>query len=83
MEQDPILAVGGFIIFLSFIIWLFSGFIGWIISKKKGRGLAGFMWGFWLGPIGWIISATLEPSDAVRQERAIRDAALVKQATGG
>jgi hypothetical protein len=33
----------------------FTGVIGALIGHIKARVLAGFMWGFFLGPIGWAI----------------------------
>jgi hypothetical protein len=38
----------------------FTGFIGWIIGRDKGRGTAGFWLGFCLGLIGWIITICLK-----------------------
>jgi hypothetical protein len=45
------------------------GFIGWIIGDDKGRGGAGFGWGFLLGPIGLIIAAMMSPS----QDQVVRE----------
>lgn len=64
---------------LVFIIFCcFNGFIGWLIAKSKGRGTAGFWWSFFLGIIGWIIAAMLEPSREVRRERMAEDAAFLR-----
>lgn len=59
-----------------------SGFIGWLIAKGKGRGKAGFWWSFFLGIIGWIIAACLEPSREVRRERMAEDAAFLRNVIG-
>jgi len=59
-----------------------SGFIGWLIAKGKGRGTAGFWWSFFLGIIGWIIAATLEPSKEVRRERMAEDVAFMRSING-
>lgn len=41
-----------------FWIWLILGpLIGAAIGQKKGRTGAGFLFGFLLGPIGWLIVA--------------------------
>lgn len=60
-----------------------SGFIGWLIAKGKGRGTAGFWWSFFLGIIGWIIAACLEPSKEVRRERMAEDVAFMRSINGG
>ena len=36
-------------------VWLLLGGIGAAIGQKKGRTGAGFLWGFLLGPIGWLV----------------------------
>ena len=59
-----------------------TGFIGYLIAKGKGRGTAGFWWGFLLGIIGWIIAACLEPSREVRRERMAEDAAFLRNVIG-
>jgi len=57
-----------------------SGFIGWLIAKGKGRGAAGFWWGFFLGFVGWIIAACLEPSAEVQAQRMAMQAEIMKEA---
>jgi hypothetical protein len=42
---------------LSMMVYmLIPGGIGALIGRTKGRGGAGFLLGFLLGPIGWIIT---------------------------
>ena len=62
------------------IFWLATSFIGWLIGRKKGRGLAGFWWSFFLGIIGWIVAACLEPSQEIKNERAMLQARMIKEA---
>lgn len=50
-------------ILIAYIVGLMiSGGIGYLIGKGKGRGTAGFWWGFFLGIIGWIVAACLAPA---------------------
>ena len=70
----------GLLVFIIFCC--FNGFIGWLIAKGKGRGTAGFWWGFLLGIIGWIVAAMLEPSREVRRERMAEDVAFLRSISG-
>ena len=36
---------------------IISGAVGAAIGDKKGRQVAGFSWGFLLGPVGWVLVA--------------------------
>lgn len=62
MDSDSLF----FILIFSFFIGIFiSGYIGVLIAKnKKIVPSHGFWWGFFLGPIGWIIIALLNPNNA-------------------
>lgn len=62
------------------ILCAIQGFIGYLIAKGKGRGKAGFWWSFFLGIIGWIIAACLEPSEEVKTQRMMRQARIMKEA---
>ena len=67
---------------LIIVVFGINGGIGYLIAKGKGRGTAGFWWGFFLGIIGWIIAACLEPSREVRRERMAEDAAFLRNIIG-
>lgn len=62
------------------ILCAFQGFIGYLIAKGKGRGKAGFWWSFFLGIIGWIIAASLEPSQQVQAQRMMTHARMMREA---
>lgn len=59
---------------------LFSGLIGYVIARDKGRGAAGFWWSFFLGIIGWIVAACLSPSEDEQNRRAMLQARMIKEA---
>ncbi|HUP21317.1 MAG TPA: hypothetical protein VNB06_00075 [Thermoanaerobaculia bacterium] len=42
-------------IFLYLAVWALWGIVGFAIGKRKHRPEAGFWWGLFLGPIGWLI----------------------------
>ena len=47
-----------------FFAMIIMGAIGALFGKRKGRQLAGFLWGAILGPIGWLVvflGPTIEP----------------------
>lgn len=72
----------GILLFLAF--WaIFGGIPGWLIARRKGRGTAGFWWGALLGIFGWVVAATLEPSDEVRRRRMLAGAAFMETIRGG
>ena len=52
-----------FWIFVLWLVFLLSmlGLIGLGFGNERGRGFTGFMLGFFLGPIGWILILCLEP----------------------
>lgn len=65
---------------LLIIVFGINGGVGYLIAKGKGRGTAGFWWGFFLGIIGWIIAACLEPSAEVQAQRMALQARMIKEA---
>jgi hypothetical protein len=64
MSEDNILGVFGVVCFLSFL-----GAIGAAFGSNKGRLKAGFWFGFFFGPIGWLIIA-IGPSLIDRRSNA-------------
>jgi len=44
------------------------GAVGWWIGDNKGRGAAGFWWGFFLNVIGLLVIASLSPADARKRK---------------
>lgn len=55
-----------------FVIWfcvgfIFFGAIGVLIGQRKGRPLAGMVWGMLLGPFGWLLMALLPHSGAAKR----------------
>ncbi len=45
-----------YLIYLLFWLIIFGG-IGALIGRNKKRELAGFLWGMFLGPLGWLLVA--------------------------
>jgi hypothetical protein len=59
--------------------WLICALIGAIIGQRRGVGIRGFMWGFFLGPIGCLLVALL-PGKSKRCpqcDETVRPGALV------
>jgi hypothetical protein len=60
-------------------------YVGYLIGKRKCRGLDGAVLGLFLGPIGWLIMALLQPikdkrADAIAEAaRRARNAPATKQ----
>lgn len=79
-EQAEKIARGLTSLFVLSLIWGIPVLIGWYIGKGKGRGVAGFWFSFFLGPIGWIITGLLEPTEEVQIARTMRSIALTKAA---
>ncbi len=48
-----------------FILWLCSAGVGALIGNAKGNPAAGAFWGFLLGPLGWLVIASV-PDDRPR-----------------
>ncbi len=69
------------------LLWLgVGGGVGYLIGKSKGQAGAGFALGFFLGFIGWIIVAVMEPSQEERtrrQNEMTMSAVAVGQAMSG
>ncbi|MBI5382673.1 MAG: hypothetical protein HZA31_12300 [Opitutae bacterium] len=64
MEALALLFFGGF----------FFGLIGAVIGRSRGIPGAGFWWGFFLGPIGWIITLMIRtPEDDRRALEAYEE----------
>ena len=55
---------------------------GWWLGKSKGRSGAGALLGFFLGWIGVIILAVMEPSEAELQRRAALTAPMISVPMG-
>ncbi|MGA8278605.1 MAG: hypothetical protein WB784_10460 [Rhodanobacteraceae bacterium] len=46
--------------------------IGALIGWRKGRWVAGFMWGLALGPVGWLVIALAKPAGAPQPDGIAR-----------
>ena len=55
MEDNDIMTAIGFLFWAAI-----STLIGALIGKRRGRPISGVVWGFLLGPLGWIIVALLK-----------------------
>jgi hypothetical protein len=66
------------VFWLAYFFWcVIAGFIGMVIGQSKGRGPLGFLLGFMLGIIGWIIVAVMSESYEVQQAKAQQIAVAV------
>lgn len=66
------------IFWLAYLFWcVIAGFIGMAIGQSKGRGPLGYVFGFFLGIVGWIIVALLPETYEVQQAKADRIATAV------
>jgi RNA polymerase subunit RPABC4/transcription elongation factor Spt4 len=54
---------------------LFLGVIGGLIGRAKGRATSGFWWGFFLGPMGWLIVAL---QTDLRGEKGLKEGTMKK-----
>jgi hypothetical protein len=59
------------------VVWLALGFIGYWIGARKGMGAAGFVLGFFLGPIGLVIIAVIQPNQEQR-DRVARQRGMMR-----
>lgn len=59
----------GTIVAISMVV---LGVIGMVVGGARGRPLPGFLLGTFLGPMGVILAALLEPSDEVEMRRIRR-----------
>src|SRR5271154_4265386 len=68
-------------IILALILWcVVGGGVGAAIGNSKGRGVEGLWLGFFLGWIGWIIVAVMQPTpEAEAQHNALVQSADSKQ----
>lgn len=60
-HQEEWFLVCGVLVLILAVKMLVFGFIGHLIGRSKGRGVAGFWLGCGLSWIGWIITAPLAP----------------------
>jgi hypothetical protein len=65
----------GFLVGMA-IWWFVGGLLGFVIGSGKGKGRAGFWLGLLFGPIGWIVVAVAQPTEAAERERSARISAL-------
>jgi hypothetical protein len=59
------------VIFVFFVMFFFGGVGSIVAAGCRTSTKAGFIYGFCLGPIGWIITALLEKEPASTQTRLI------------
>lgn len=65
----------GFPLLIFLVALLFLGGIGGLIGRARGRGTSGFLWGLFLGPIGWLIVAVQKD---LREEKALTEGSMKK-----
>ena len=54
----------GMLVFTVIVVATLSGLIGAWIGKRSNRPEAGFVWGFILGPVGWIFPLTWRSAES-------------------
>jgi hypothetical protein len=59
----------GFLLLCVLVFALIGGGVGSAIGSSKGRATEGFWLGLFLGVIGWILVAVMEPSEEVAVQR--------------
>src|SRR4051794_36258735 len=62
---------------MALLVW---GGIGDCLGARDGRPMVGLMLGAVLGPFGWLLTAVLGPSEAVRRARVEENAFAIASA---
>jgi len=65
-----------------FMMLIMGPLIGWYIGHSKGRSFGGFILGFFLGPIGWIIIGLCGPTEKTIIRRELKLKKLLEATSG-
>lgn len=63
-------------LWMRLLLWATCCLVGWLLSRRWGRGRVGLWWAFWLGPVGLVLFLIGE----MRRRKAGRPAALTSAA---